>query len=492
MPIIGRAAEVRLLQRVLSSQQPEFLSLCGRRRIGKTFLIKQFFSEKKCLFLSVTGEKGAPMKQQIQHVTRAIGQVFYPGAKLAVGKNWDDTFALLTEAFNTASKRQKIVLFFDEFPWMATHNARLLQNLDYYWNQYWSNDPRIKLIICGSAASWIIDHIVNNKGGLHNRLTRTLFLEPLTLAQTKEFLQTYGVRLTHQQLVDLYLCMGGIPYYLTKVDKGLSATQVIEALAFRKKGFLLEEFDNLFASLFKESDTIVELIKIIASHRYGIGKNKLFTKMGTRLAGKGGMEKLKALEDAHFIMSFKPLFHKEKGIYYKVVDQYTLFYLYWVLPVKDTLLKKSLLQGYWDKMKSQARWNAWVGLSFESVCYAHLPHVTYALNLSPTAVPSTWRYVPRQGSEEQGAQIDLLFDRDDDAITLCEIKYTDKPFVVTKTYAQQIAQKIAIFKKVTRTRKQCFMALISASGVKQNKYTEGAEALFSHVITLDALFKEVQ
>ena len=266
--IVGRANETRILQSLLSSKAPEFLALYGRRRVGKTFLIKNFFKKKKLIFFSITGEKDAPMSQQIKHFTQQIGDVFFGGIQLAEGKNWDETFKILTNAFETVSKKDKIVLFFDEFPWMATQNSRLLQNLDYFWNQYWSNDSRIKLIICGSAASWIIDNIVNNTGGLHNRITKHICLEPLNLPETKSFLREKGILLSNKQIVDLYMSMGGVPHYLNQIEKGLSATQVIESLAFKRKGFLLQEFDNLFSSLFKNSEVYENIVKVIASSLY--------------------------------------------------------------------------------------------------------------------------------------------------------------------------------------------------------------------------------
>lgn len=485
MGIIGRTEESKILDSFLSSNSPEFLTLCGRRRVGKTFLIKEYFFRKKIVFFNITGEKDAPMQNQIKHFTSQISKVFYHGVELKNKKNWDDTFELLTKAMDSVSKNQKIVMFFDEFPWMVTQNSRLLQCLDYYWNQHWSNDKRIKLIICGSSASWILDNIVNNKGGLHNRITRDVYLEPLKLDEVKSFLKDKGIFLSNKQLIEIYMCMGGIPYYLSKIEKGYSATQVIENLAFRKKGFLLKEFDNLFSSLFKDSEIFVEIIKKVSSHRYGIGKRQLLEAMGKKLVGKGGIEKLHALKITGFLVDFKPLFHKEKGIYYKVIDFYCLFYFHWIQPIKDTLLEKSLVKGYWDKIKKQANWYSWAGLAFEAVCYDHLPQIIHALNLSQTAMPSTWRYVPRKDTNDHGAQIDLLFDRDDDAITICEIKYCDELFVLTKEYYIKLQKKLEIFRKITKTTKQLFVCLITTYGLKKNQYSE---ELITNIVVFNDLF----
>jgi AAA+ ATPase superfamily predicted ATPase len=486
--LIGRERELNILKSFLISNNSEFLAIYGRRRVGKTFLVRQFFEKKDVIFFDITGEKNAPLKEQIKHFTKQIGKIFYKGAPLVSGKNWDEAFELLTEAIEGMEIQKKIILFLDEFPWMVTKNSRLLQNLDYYWNQHWSKNNIIKLIICGSSASWIIEKIVKNKGGLHNRVTRNIYLEPFDLCQTEKLLNNLSIQLTHKQIVKLFMAMGGIPYYLGKLEKGLSATQMIEKLAFKQKSFLLEEFDNLFASLFDDAALLIEIIRKIAACRYGIGQEELLKKMGKSLQGKGGIEKLQTLQDVGFIISFKPHFHKTRGIYYRVIDEYCLFYFNWIEPIRNTLLQRSLLEGYWDKLTSTPAWYSWSGLAFEAVCYKHLPQIMKALSLSPTAIPNAWRHIPKT-DHEKGAQIDLLFDRDDDSISICEIKYSEKPFVITKEYAGKLKQKIETFKKITRTNKQIFIVMIAANGIKQNVYSD---EIVDGVVTLEDLFKNVQ
>lgn len=483
--LIGRETEQQILIEILNSNKPEFLAIYGRRRIGKTFLVRELFKNKNCIFLNTTGSQNGALSEQISHFTDEVSKVFYHGVAIEKCKNWDKTFKLLTEAIDTIPKKKKIVLFFDEFPWMATPKSRLLQNLDYYWNQHWSRNNNVKLIICGSSASWIINKIINNKGGLHNRITKKIQLEPFSLKDTKRFLNAKGFKLTNKQLLHIYMVMGGVPYYLNNVSKGLSASQLIDHLAFQKNGLLFEEFENLFSSLFKEHEILVEIIRVIAEYRYGISQEELFKKIDKGLKGKRGIAKLKELENAGFILNFKPHFHEKRGIYYKLIDEYTLFYLQWIEPIKDTLLKKSLSEGYWDKVQNSVVWYSWTGLAFESICYKHLYQIGKALKLGPTAVPNAWRYVPVKKSIESGAQIDLLFDRDDDAITICEIKCTDLPFSIDKSYAAKLNQKLNIFKKITKTNKQLFIAMISANGLKKTIYSED---MVDGVVTLDELF----
>lgn len=369
---------------------------------------------------------------------------------------------------------------------MDTKKSHLLQSLDYYWNQYWSNDQRIKLIICGSSASWIIHKVINNRGGLHNRITHRIRLEPFTLSETKAYLQSMGIKLNKDQILSIYMVTGGVPYYLSTLEKGLSAAQIIEKLAFAKKGILVDEFNNLFSSLFDHAEDYIQIIRTIASRRSGIGKRELLQSLDKSEQGGGGLKKLEELEETGFIMGLTPYQHKRQGIYYRLVDEYVLFYLKWIEPIRKKLQKSSLEQGNWFEIQQSPEWHNWQGYAFESVCYKHISRIRKALAISPGAIADSWRYVPRTG-ESRGAQIDLLFDRRDEAITLCEIKYTDAPFLITKDYAEALQRKMHVFKERTKTTKQLFMVMISANGVKNNLY---ADDLITKIIKLDALFDE--
>jgi len=485
--IIGITEEKRVLEQCYKSNGPEFIAIYGRRRVGKTFLIRNTFSNKKnTIFLNVTGMQDGSLQEQIQNFTEAVAEAFFhKGVKLEAEESWHKTFRMLATHITEVPKNKKIVLFFDEFPWMATQRSKLLQNLEYFWNHSWSKDPRIKLVICGSASGWILKNIINNKGGLYNRVTKTIHLEPFNIYETRENIRSKGIKLNNKQVTEVYMAVGGIPHYLAQIDKGLSATQIIERLAFSKSSFLLREFDNLYATLFKNAIDSIEIVKTISKHRYGITQEDLFRSIPNISSGGTTVKWLKDLEDAGFIMSFKPKWHKRKGLYYKVIDEYTLFYLYWIEPIKDNLLAKGLRRGYWEKIRNGASGQSWKGLAFEAVCYKHLSQIAKALNLSPTALPSTWKYTPKKYSKDQGAQIDLLFDRDDDSITVCEIKYTDQPFVIDKQYAKNLINKVEIFKKKTKITKQIFIAMVSANGIKPTMYSE---ELISGCVTLDDIF----
>lgn len=490
----GRADERQTLENIYERQRAEFLAIYGRRRVGKTFLVKHFFKSKPCVFFHVTGIKDGLLQEQIANFVKAIGQAFYKGSELKARESWFDAFGALTEAINLHVEQSKrIVLFMDEFPWMATHKSKLLQALDHFWNHYWSDDPRIKLIICGSSASWIIGKIINNKGGLHNRVTRKILLKPFCLQETKQFLHAQSIKLNNWHVAQIYMATGGIPFYLSFIEKGQSSAQAIENLAFTSEAPLLKEFDNLFSSLFEEEEPYIELLRIIAKHRYGISETDIVKQ--SKNFSKGGRLtiKLRELKEAGFILGFKPYQHKRKGVYYRVIDEYTLFYFYWIEPIRDTLQEASLPKGYWQALQSSPAWYSWSGYAFEAIVYKHLSQVRKKLTIPPIAIAHSWRYVPKSHSksqeESQGAQIDLLFDRNDDSITLCEIKFTAQAFTIDKAYAAQLIRKQDVFAKRTQTKKQLFTAMVSASGLRDNLY---ADDLIAGVVTLDDLYTHLE
>jgi hypothetical protein len=345
----------------------------------------------------------------------------------------------------------------------------------------------LKLIICGSSASWVIKNIVNNKGGLHNRITQLIELKPFSLSATKEFLNYIDVKLDNRQILQLYMTTGGIPHYLNHVKRNLSAVQNIDFLCFRKDGVLFREFNNLFSSLFDKSEVYLDLIRAIAKHHYGISQAELFRQLGENSRGGTIVKRLKDLEDTGFIISFIPYGHKQKGVYYKVFDEYTLFYLYWVETSAKTIQKLEVLENYWESKANYPAWNAWAGYAFESVCYKHIANIRKALKINAGAEVGNWQFSVKKNQTENGAQIDLLFDRKDDAMTICEIKYSKEPFVIDKQYAANLLNKVAVYKKHTGTNKQIFIAMISASGLKPTMYSE---ELISGCVTLDDLFTE--
>lgn len=485
--IIGRDEEKKILADIYSSQEAELVAVYGRRRVGKTFLIKHFYQSKPAIFFHVTGIKDGTFVEQLQQFAKTIGDTFYDGASINVPKTWLAAYEELTKAIRKLPANKKIVLFFDELPWMATKRSRLIQSLDYFWNRYWVDLPNVKLILCGSSASWIIKKIIKHKGGLHNRITKKILLKPFNLYDTKKLLNANKIKLNNQQILQVYMALGGIPYYLKGLKKSLSVAQNINQLCFHVDGLLFDEFNEVFASLFDDAAAYKELVILVADTREGISRKKIET--ANKLTGKGGnlTARLEHLEMAGFITSFMPLGNRKKGLYYRISDEYCYFYLNWVGPAKRTLMKEEGNKRYWQMKVNTSKYRSWAGYAFENICYKHIGNIRRCLNIGDDAEVGSWRYIPKKGEPNtMGAQIDLLFDRSDNAITICEIKYTDKPFIIDKSYYRDLLNKAQVYRKETGSKKEIFFSMISANGVKSSIYSE---EIINRVVTLDSFFK---
>ena len=489
--ITGRQYEKDKLLEVLQSPQAELVAVYGRRRVGKTYLIREFFDlkaeKKECIFFRSSGVLGGAISLQLEKFREEIERTFYEShskIKLAPLKNWHEAFQSLQDAINLFAGKQKVVVFLDEFPWMATVRSGLLGALDYFWNRFWTQDKRIKLVLCGSAASWMIHNIIHNTGGLHNRVTLRLPLAPFSLLETQEYLKNRGINYNQSQVLNLYMCIGGIPYYLNFVEKGLSAIQNVNKSCFQKRGTLYDEFKLLFKSLFKNYEIQEEIIRLIAAHREGV--SRIIIENELKITGGRLTERLEELEEAGFICGFVP-WKKERGRYYKIIDEYSLFYLTWIEPRAKSRITKNIDEKYWELLSQKPVWHAWSGLAFESICYKHVQQIQNFLSIPSGSDVSSWRSVSTQ-EDELGIQIDLIFDRPDDIVNLCEIKYTKEPFVIDKQYAKQLRYREQIYCKKTGTKKQIFHSFIASSGLKKNLYSED---LVESFITLKELFQKV-
>jgi AAA+ ATPase superfamily predicted ATPase len=475
--IIGRTKEKEMLEKTYLSSESEFIIVYGRRRIGKTFLVREFYGEKKCKLLHVTGLQKGTQQQQLRKYTEALEHTFFDDVTLATPKNWSEALGLLHKQLSKNS--EKTVVFLDELPWLATKRSNLLQEIDYYWNHHWSRMNNIILIVCGSSASWLIQKIIYNKGGLHNRATCTIKLLPFNLAETSEYLNSRKIKLNARHKLSLYMALGGIPYYLRYIEPGISAEQNIQKLLFDHNTPLENEFNKLFDSLFENSGAYIELIRLIAKRKEGVGRSELQSKAQLSTSGGRLSRRLKDLCETGFIEEYIP-WGRSIGEYYKLIDEFCLFYLHWV----DANKNKKFTQDYWLNQSQQPTYHAWSGYAFEAVCMKHMNQIIHALNIKANST-GAWRYIPRIHSEN-GAQIDLIIDRADNAITIGEIKFTNQPFTIDKPYAAKLKHNIDLFQKKTHTTKQIFLAIISATGLKPTIYSED---MVSGVVVLDDLFK---
>jgi predicted AAA+ superfamily ATPase len=489
--IVGRVAEQQRLRAILGSSEAELVALYGRRRVGKTFLIRELFGDQ--IYFEVTGEKDQAATVQLDRFVREISRVFYDDRPLASCASWSEAFERLSAAVEDVARRnprKPIVVFLDELPWMATHRSGLLQALDHAWNARLSKIRVLRFIVCGSAAAWMLDKLVFAKGGLYNRITQRIVLRPFSLAETAAFLHSRGVKLPRQQIALLYMAIGGVPHYLKQVQRGRSVTQIIGELCFGRDGLLRDEFTTLFQSLFSEPHTHLAIVRVLAAHGSGLSQDQLAARAGLSSGGRL-KQYLHELETSGFIARFTPFGRRKKETVYRLIDEYSSFYLRWIDGAPSTALRGDGARYWHAKARSPAFW-AWAGHAFERLCFKHVDRIVDRLGLTSIGVTaSSFRYAPAKAKSRaistagpaQGMQIDLLLDRDDGIITVCEMKYTDKPFVIDRKGARELGEKLSVFETVTKTKKAVQLVIVSAAGLKPNHYSED---LVADTIDLDA------
>ena len=483
---VGRKEEIAHLKKIYNRTAADFVAIYGRRRVGKTYLIRNFFKNTPSCYFEVTGLKEGALHQQLKLFKENITAVFYDNLRLETPKDWLEAFQLLTRALDTLPQETKKVIFIDEIPWFATPKSGFIQALDYYWNTKWSSQKNLKLIVCGSAASWMLDNLVYAKGGLHNRLTASFPIRPFTLQETEEYLIKKGIRFTRVQIVELYMSIGGIPHYLNQIPKGFSIPQILNQLCFQKDGFLFNEFPVLLSSLFDSSETHNEIIRILATNKQGLSREEILQR--SKLSSSGGMfkKRLDELEEAGFIVSFTPYGYLNKGTFFKIKDEYVLFYLKWIEPVSKRLRLSLKNESYWESKMSSQSWKSWAGYAFESVCIKHIEQIKYALGIHAISSEiGSWRCHSKEDQSQKGCQIDLLIDRADGIINLCEIKFQQGKFIISKSYATELRHKITTYQTLSKTRKTIFLTMITPEGVYKNTNSEN---LVTNQVIIDDLF----
>lgn len=461
--IVGREKEIELLQKLYDSKQAEFLAIYGRRRIGKTYLVTEFFRNKG-VFFEITGSATATTKEQLLRFHREFCGLFKKEAKLKSPKNWEEAFLRLKDAVAEFQNNQKIVLFFDELPWLASPQSNFLSALDYFWNRHFSRMPQVLLIVSGSSASWMIHQILNHKGGLYGRLSAHLRLKPFSLSEVEQFLQSKSIVLTRKQICEIYMVTGGVPKYLSFVEPASSSTQCIQSLCFTPQSPLIGEFHKLLHSLFKYPEPHIEVIKTLANRRQGMERTELFNE--TKLPKGGYFSKiLRELEESDFITVINATGKKNRSTKYILSDEYSLFYLHWIDPIKSSILRGDD-NDYWMKQSGSSAWLSWAGLAFESLCLKHINKIKDALKIGGVTTQAGYWKSLFQGKKQ--SEIDLVIDRADQCINLCEIKFCNAPFQVSKSYAQELQSKKEIFRTTTRTKKALFTTLVTPYGASPN------------------------
>lgn len=480
--IAGRQDETAILKKVLASGEAEFIAVYGRRRVGKTYLIKAFFHQLICF--EIVGIFNGSLQDQLINFARSLGKASGTGIIPQTPATWQEAFIQLESWLESPVMKAKTgrkVVFLDELPWLNTPRSKFLPALENFWNSYGVNQKELVLVVCGSAASWMLQNIVRSRGGLHNRLTRQIRLLPFMLNETEQFLRLNNIKITRLQIVELYMAFGGVPYYLKQAEPGLSVAQIVDNTCFTKDGSLRNEYDQLYASLFEESHYHSKIVELLAKKRKGLTRSELLD--GITISSGGTATKiLSELEESGFIESYIPFGKQAKDALFRLSDEFTRFHFDWIKP----LGKKSPGAGYWLTLQNKPAKNAWAGFTFEALSMKHIQKIKDALGIGKVeTTESAWRYLPDPDSNIKGTQIDLLIDRKDNTINICEIKFSSSGFVIDASYAAELRNKIEVFKRITGTRKNVFLTMVTTSGLVKNEY---ATELVDSEVTIEELF----
>ena len=468
--MIGRKEEVEALREAAMADRSRFVVVYGRRRVGKTFLIREAFDYR--FTFSHTGMETSSMADQLESFHASlIDQGMGP---CEVPKNWIQAFSLLKRFLKASSDGRKVV-FIDELPWMDTPRAKFVSALENFWNGWCSARKDIVLIVCGSATSWMIKKVLKNKGGLFNRANRVIYLKPFTLGECEAYARELGLPMGRRELVEGYMVFGGAPYYWSLLDRSLSLAQNIDRLCFTQGGELSVEFKRLYASVFKKAEKHIKIVEVLGSRKSGMTREEIVSAIGLKDSGKLSRI-LEELEESGFIRIYSPLGRVKRGSIYQLVDAFTLFYL--------TFMRgKSISRpGYWlDGVGSDERF-AWEGVAFERVCMWHERQIKSALGIAGVSTTvCAWRSSKRNG----GAQIDLLIDRADNVLNLCEMKFYKKAYALTQEDRFDFEDRIDLLARITKSRKNIHFTLVTTIGLAFNEHS----GVVQKVVTLEDLFK---
>ncbi len=473
--MIGRHKEIEVLANAYTSKKAELVAVFGRRRVGKTYLIRSFFAQN--IDFEITGLKDGNKEQQLRNFAYSMKDAQKTENLPSPPIDWLEAFhQLKTHLESLEDKAKRKVVFFDEVPWMASGKSAFLTGFSYFWNSY-ASKANIVVLICGSATAWMIQKIINDKGGLHNRVTSRIHLQAFTLAETETYFKQKNIAFDRYQLLLLYMTMGGVPHYLDQVQGGKSAVQNIDAICFKPDGLLRTEFNNLYSSLFSNPEKYEAIIASLASKWKGMSRNEIIA--STSISDGGGLTMmLKELEQSGFISSYIPFEKKKKDTLYRLTDCYSLFYLKFI---KDISPKETIS---WANLSQTQSWISWSGYAFENICFMHIDNIKMALGISGIHT-NQYSFLSKTKDEIEGTQIDMLIDRQDNVISLCEIKFYKEELILTKADADAILRKKSIFRHVSGTKKQIFVVLISTFGLIQNKHSLG---IIDNALDVNALF----
>ena len=471
MEIIGRKREQELLATCLESPRPEFVAVYGRRRVGKTYLVREFFKNRFAFYAS--GVAGAKTREQLRSFNDSLREA--GSSERIIPKDWFEAFARLRKLLESDDAVReagsgKLVLFLDELPWMDTPRSDFRAALDRFWNMWASSRPDLLLIVCGSATSWMIDNLIDDHGGFYNRVTRQISLAPFTLSECEEYFLHVHAGMTRRQIVECYMVFGGIPYYLNLIDRKYSLAQNIDQLCFSRAGQLRFEFDRLYQSLFRHSKRHVAIVRALARTSGGMLRTDLACIDGIG-DGQPLTRALRELEQCGFVRKYRDFTKAKSGHIYQLVDPFSLFHLRFL---DDEMV------GSWLSYHGTPSHAAWRGYAFELICLLHVEQVKRALGIWGIETNEmAWR-----ARRHPGAQIDLLIDRRDDVISVCEMKYVQGQLSIDADYAKALSAKLDAFEREAKPRKALHLTMITMEGVAHNAHYD----IVQREVIVDDLF----
>lgn len=473
--IIGRHNECERLDDCMQDDTAQLIIVYGRRRVGKTFLINEYFDNK--FDFKLTGAFGQNKKFQLRNFSDELYR--QSGKKHSEPKDWIEAFNQLRDYLSSLSSDKKHVVFFDEMPWLDTKRSGFLPAFEWFWNDWGSAQDNLVFVVCGSATAWMVDNFADNKGGLFNRQTCRLFLQPFNLADTEAFLETRGIQWSRYEIIECYMIMGGIPYYLRLLSNRQSYSQNIDRLFFSRNGELRDEFSHLYRTLFTNSEKYISVVEALSSKRNGLTRSEIAEKTG--IPATGSLSKiLNNLISSGFVRISNFYHQKKKNALYQLSDYYTAFYFHFLHN------KSGIDEHYWSNTTDNPARRAWAGLTFEQVCKDHIAQIKFKLGISGVLSEESIWYVQPDEDGNPGAQIDLIIDRRDMVINICEMKFSMNEFVIDKTYDISLRNKVDSFRRNTNTRKSLLLTMITTFGVRKNKYS----SLIQSQVTLDDLFHD--
>ena len=475
MKIIGRHKEKAKFQEYINSESSEFVVVYGRRRVGKTYLVREFFDRKFDFYHTCIAN--SDKDTQLSEFNFALNQTAQKLPHTPVN-SWFDAFHKLEYILQNSKNKGKKVVFLDELPWMDTQKSGFVQALELFWNKWASARNDILLIACGSAASWLFDKVINSRGGLHNRATQQIHLKPFTLAECEEFFREKKVTLSRKQIAEAYMIFGGTPYYLNFFRTNLSLSQNVDAILFAEDAPLKNEFLSLYQSLFNHSEKYIEIVKALGTKKKGLTRDEILS--FTKQTNGGGFSKLlKDLELSGFIRKYYCIDKKEKDAIYQLTDFFTLFYFNFIASQKHND------NNFWQHIIDNTQHRAWSGFAFEQLCLYHLPLVKQKLGISGV-LTNVASWIGTFDSKK--VQIDLLIDRNDGVINLCEMKFSKGIFTLDKAIQLNLLNKIEVFRQNIKSKKTIHLTMLTPFGISQNEYSSDVNS----EIILDDLFEQIR